>query len=344
MNSKTPKTLLFRADGGVKLGFGHLRRCLALASAAKDQGYQPILVTRTTPANLKKMSSPPNMPICHLAHALNLADDATRTARIAQQHHSRTVIVDGYTFKSAFFRRLRQAQLNVVAIKDEVTSSPDINLIINSNPAVKKSHYRKLGREKGVLAGAKYIMIGNDILRQRHHQETSQLLISLGGARWPNELLCQIARGLQPISHHFKKITWVLHDSLGPSWQTLLPKNTSIQAPGGNFPRQLAGATLVLTGGGVTLGECAFLGKPSVTLILAKNQAAHALSYAKNGTTFPIPALLKTDWRQLSKRLPEVFTPLLNHAKRNRMSQAGRHLVDGRGANRVIQAISKSFY
>lgn len=98
----------------------------------------------------------------------------------------------------------------------------------------------------------------------------------------------------------------------------------------------LAGADLVIGAGGVSLFERLALGVPSVTLLIAENQRRFVDGAVARGVTVSGRDARRTDAVALSTTIRGVIG---DRARRQRLRDAGRALVDGRGAWRVAQVL-----
>jgi spore coat polysaccharide biosynthesis predicted glycosyltransferase SpsG len=96
-------------------------------------------------------------------------------------------------------------------------------------------------------------------------------------------------------------------------------------------------ADLALTGGGVTLLECAATGTPTVAVELAPNQRTNIAGMAELGVVIAAGRLGEPD---LESRVSRALVSLAaDPDRRQAMSRRGRAIIDGRGAARVAEAI-----
>src|SRR5262249_14791779 len=103
-------------------------------------------------------------------------------------------------------------------------------------------------------------------------------------------------------------------------------------------PQLMAWADVAIAAGGGTCWELAFMGVPTLVLVLADNQreVARGLSEYGLGVNLGDAACLK------SALLAENLRTLLyDHAQRARMSTVGRVMIDGGGAERVVTLLSQ---
>jgi spore coat polysaccharide biosynthesis predicted glycosyltransferase SpsG len=103
-----------------------------------------------------------------------------------------------------------------------------------------------------------------------------------------------------------------------------------------DMPAQLAWADMAVSGGGSTCWELAFMGLPSILIVMAENQLriAQALDEAK--------AAVNLGWHHqisLLSLLEEISNLQRAWETRREISDNARSLVDGKGASRVVEAL-----
>jgi UDP-2,4-diacetamido-2,4,6-trideoxy-beta-L-altropyranose hydrolase len=103
--------------------------------------------------------------------------------------------------------------------------------------------------------------------------------------------------------------------------------------------RLMAEADMAVSAGGQTLYELAATGLPTVAISLASNQEGNlsALALVPTLLRAPVPGMAASDeWLAVTHAVRALAT---DHQLRHQMSEAGRRLVDGRGADRVAARI-----
>jgi spore coat polysaccharide biosynthesis predicted glycosyltransferase SpsG len=105
-------------------------------------------------------------------------------------------------------------------------------------------------------------------------------------------------------------------------------------------PRSIAGlmvkADLAITTGGNTVFEFAALGTPAITLCVRRRQDGNAEYFQQLGA---VRNLRLGDAVTEADLAVEIVTLAADRAKRQAMSEAGRRAVDGRGLERVVDAV-----
>jgi UDP-2,4-diacetamido-2,4,6-trideoxy-beta-L-altropyranose hydrolase len=103
-----------------------------------------------------------------------------------------------------------------------------------------------------------------------------------------------------------------------------------------DLPSLMAWADLAVSAGGITTWELACVGVPTLQLILADNQRGPALEMARLGLTRCLGTVGEVGAVAVAD---EICRAAGDRAWREGVARSGRHLVDGRGAARVVQAM-----
>lgn len=118
--------------------------------------------------------------------------------------------------------------------------------------------------------------------------------------------------------------------ALGPWGDQRVPDGVDAITTTGGLIAELARADVVVTGAGVTMLEALALGRPVIALPTGQGRGPYLTALGGAGTVVacsPPGAPDDVEWL--------VGDP----ARRERLSEAGRELVDGRGAFRVAEAV-----
>jgi len=216
------------------------------------------------------------------------------------------VIVDDYEPPAELLEVLRVGGAQLVQIVDAgVTRRIPGALVVRPDP---------LNLADGELSGIEFAMIGADIRRQmevRAVRVDGVISVVIGGGG--NEIEEKIARHLE--------------FSLGI--QVTRPRVVSDLTDRSEFLHQVAGSSVCVVGAGTSLWECAALGIPAVSLVVAKNQRAQAEWAQDNGLCI---AADKDDLNSVTSGVQKL---LESTSLREGMSRRGREVVDGRGVCRI---------
>ena len=94
MMHQTRQTVLLRADGGPRLGLGHVLRCFALAEGLAEAGFEPVLALKPEAGSLEDLGLVTNFQVVAIPSVSTLAADALLTNKIAREYAVAYVIID----------------------------------------------------------------------------------------------------------------------------------------------------------------------------------------------------------------------------------------------------------
>jgi spore coat polysaccharide biosynthesis predicted glycosyltransferase SpsG len=103
------------------------------------------------------------------------------------------------------------------------------------------------------------------------------------------------------------------------------------------MPSLMAWADIAVTGGGSTSWESAFMGLPSLVLVLADNQSAIASGLHEAGVALNLGSHKNVGSKEIVTKLKALMG---NQRWRKQMSLLGKRLVDGQGSKRVLRALA----
>jgi UDP-2,4-diacetamido-2,4,6-trideoxy-beta-L-altropyranose hydrolase len=106
-----------------------------------------------------------------------------------------------------------------------------------------------------------------------------------------------------------------------------------------DMAKPMAWADVVVTAGGTTSWELAFMGLPALTIVLADNQVDLAESLAAHGVARNLGWHTRLTEAELADAVAELMK---DQAARRDMGARGRELVDGDGGRRVVRALQEA--
>jgi UDP-2,4-diacetamido-2,4,6-trideoxy-beta-L-altropyranose hydrolase len=309
------RNLLIRADGGEKLGMGHLIRCRALGQAWQDAG-----------GDVRFASS---------------GEDASETAELARKIGAEWVAVDGYHFGAAFVETLQQAGLRVLFIDDYGHAGRyPAELVLNQNLHASDSLYSSRGASTRLLLGPRYVLLRREFLAVRRRGDTPaaarKVLVTLGGSD-PDNVTAKVVRALGQL-HMSDLETVVVAGPANPHFATLRKSGMRVVRDPGNMADLMAWAGVAVSAAGSTCWELAFMGLPALAIVCAENQHPVAESLHQAGCLESLGEQSMLSGRDIAAALQCL---LRSQRMRQSMSERGRALVDGLGAARVIEHMLK---
>jgi len=348
---------LIRVDGSESIGTGHIMRCLALAGELKKQGQGVSFLTALCPEGLRKRLVAEG----HLAQTLPQSVepgspvDARYTAAAAGERKAGWVIVDGYHFNGKYQHFLKDASLKSLFIDDMAHCDYYCaDLVLNQNPSAAQDLYPDTDPRTRLLLGTQYLLIRDEFLVYKKNNQSkniaavSKILLTMGGADKDN-VSGRVMKALSTVAAAQKlEITTVIGAG-NPHRQTLqdLAGELNSTAAAGhhfetvvnaaNMPQLMAEADLIITAGGTTVWEGAYLARPMAVIITADNQKAGMESFSAQGAVKLLGQQQDLPVETISENLLDLINDL---PARRGLAEKAQTLVDGRGASRLVQALT----
>lgn len=352
------KTVIIRVDASLKIGIGHLMRCLALAQALKKRGFIAEFVCKKLDLTSDNILSNHDFLLELLEDDIDEEKDADLTCEIAGKHGARCVIVDHYGLQERFRTFLKNKGFHLLIV-DDIANQSQItgDIILNQNFGAQslESVYKKIAPgAKALLLGKKYVMFRESIIKRgesARFQRSRKIDLLLQKKRNPNILMTfggTDALGLSPrIVQVFKDIPSDLYQQIyvvlgaNASSSVLSATKAAIRdfAPANLFINpDMAGimedADIAVTAGGSTIYELAFMGVAPVILKVAENQDLVCRSFAQTKSAKVLFSPIKKD--DVKNALLEI---LQNRDLISGYSQINMDLIDGKGVERVVDGI-----
>jgi UDP-2,4-diacetamido-2,4,6-trideoxy-beta-L-altropyranose hydrolase len=321
-------------------------RCWALAEAWQDLDGQAMFAMAGVPAGLEERLRDGGVAIHHLPVAAGSAEDASATAELARNWGSERLVVDGYQFGGRYQRLLKEAGLWFLAVDDYGHAEHYwANAILNQNLHARQDLYRNREPNARLLMGTRYALLRREFRKWQNWtraigEEAVKLLVTLGGSD-PDNVTLQLLRALAQFAPSGPREIIIVvgggnpHRAMleevvsgNPGWRLL----TNVSDMAG----LMVWADLLIAGAGTTCWEAAFMGLPSLVVILADNQENMAQELAAQGV------VRNLGWHHAltEPAVGAAIAELVRDAvARRMMSGRGRQLVDGCGAERVVRAL-----
>lgn len=329
--------IVFRTEGSRQIGLGHVRRCLSLAWALSRNGIESIFLLGGDPEAVKYILS-----ASFEALALH-QDDMSQTIALARVKRARAIVVDSYAPPTEYFFSLANEGFVTVAIDDLADRELPVDLVVNGTVNAAQLRYRGKPSTK-CLAGPSYLLLRPEFAeppaRQIEHK-VRRVLISLGGAdawnltprlmRWTRATLGGVVLDvvIGPMFDNVDEIVAEARDGNGRV-------NLHVDPP--HMRDLMLRADVGVCGGGQMTYEFAATGLPAVAIQLANNQIINLKGLSDAGTLIWVGNLHDTD---LESRIRNALGALAaDPARRQHMSERGRALVDGHGAERVAGEVA----
>lgn len=341
--------VLFRVDAGGEVGAGHLMRCFALAEGLTERHVTPVVVTRTQQADYVAMIARRNVVCRQIPATLSFEEEPAWIAAEVASPSTAGLVLDRYELPAAYAAECKRLQPHVtlVQIDDWLRPLAGVDVIVNQNLYASAQDYPTGGMEPPrVLAGSRYVLLRSEFRgtppeASDRRGAVERLLLTLGGDDPPNHTL-----RLLSVLAEIEGFT-ALHVVLGPGFR----HRTEVEAAAARWPHVrlwfnpanmreiMRQCDLSVNGSGSTLWELYYLGIPNILYILGDDQMAVGERAHAQGCSISLGRIEQMD--------PAIFRETViglmrSPDARSRMSAREHEAVDGRGVERVVDAILSS--
>ncbi len=354
------KLALFRADGSLHLGMGHIMRCLGFAQGFEKVGVNSIFVIRDYEQEVTELIRCYEYGVEMIPRDWSFEEDASLTLKLAHLHDVNLIVTD--LCNTDILKRLDEYGDYLQRLKDQakfLITIDDLNVIpfpsdivINPNCGAENMGY-DFGQGTKFLLGPAYFIFREGFIESTRTNreikgEARNILVSMGGSD-PFNLTVKIARALTKIEVAPKlnlRIALGLSapvsakQEVGEILKNFAGNYELIQGSD-NMAKLMLWSDLAITSDGLTKYETAVTGTPSIIIARFEHQSELMKEFEKKEAALNLGFGSKVD----EKAIVEAVEKLLkDDALRKEMSKRGKKLVDGRGVERIISAIPQEVW
>lgn len=337
-------TLCIRADANPSIGMGHLMRCLALAQVWQDRGGRVVLISSLELPELIDRMHTERLEFVPLVAGPGSFDDLAFTTATAQRHAARWLVLDGYFFNLDYMLGVQRAGLHLLLLDDVADRElGGVECILNQNAYAKPALYARFQPAPHLLLGSQHTLLRREFLQRRDARMTAdtgtRVLVTMGGAD-PANVTQQVMQALVLASKYpleVRIIVGVANRNLGvlqnelPILQAAHRAEILVNPP--NVPDQMVWSDVTITAAGSSCWELFCLGVPAIVLQTSDDQKLMSPWFAKHGVAEVMGIASQFQPQKLAGRLENL---LADSERRALLSQAASAIIDGRGAERVI--------
>lgn len=361
-----PMNVVIRADASLRIGTGHVMRCLALAEVLKKRGASVSFVCREFVGNLCDYIEAQGFVVHRMGpsypagvspvlnnqspidepwlEGVTWRQDAAQVKAVLDRfgHRVDWLVVDHYGLDNGWERAARSDQCRVLVIDDLANRPHDCDLLLDQNfkPDAHASYTVLVSKECRLLLGPKYALLRHDFRDLRpsiriRDGRVQRILIFLGGTDPSNET-GKVLRGARRLVEIGVSLDVVI-GSMNPHRDGLTQQygsygNIHFHHNLANMADLMEQSDLSIGAGGTTSWERCCMGLPSVVITIAENQEPSAQALATAGVVLYLGRKEEVTPRMIE----DVLTDLLKAPDRvHHLSVACAGLVDGFGCDRV---------
>jgi UDP-2,4-diacetamido-2,4,6-trideoxy-beta-L-altropyranose hydrolase len=293
--------VIIRVDASLKMGTGHVMRCLTLAQVLKENGGDVEFICRKHEGNLiDKIHSSEfavhELRLCEeiefdnkLAHSHWLGatqqQDADDCIDILKVEKTNWLIVDHYALDEQWQKKLKPYYEKLMVIDDLADRKHQCDILLDQNFGRSSKDYEILTlKSTKLLMGPKYALLRPEFekLRQysldrRKKANFKSLLINMGGTD-PDNITEKVIEKLQVANLPKNVIITIVMGKTAPHLQSVkrcaseLPYYSEVKVDVDNMAEIMANTDIAIGASGSTTWERCCLGVPTIQLITAFNQ------------------------------------------------------------------------
>ena len=345
------RAVLIRADANHGIGSGHMMRCSAVAKeVARLGGTAHFVVSNGESADFAR-----GMGLATRIEPGDIRvfcrDDGLRLASLADELDAQAILVDSYAVTNGFFAGLcaaRRSGVRVVYIDDLFTfgdgysSIPQqraVDVVVNYSFSASAAVYRKVYGDACVvcLVGPFFAPIRGQFERRlgARSPRVENILITTGSTN-KNRLL---ERLVDICLHAAPQAELSVVVGKMASYEGVLTANVSVLHNVSDMAALMGNADLALSAAGSTLYELAVVGVPTVAIAMTENQSLNAAGFEELdlGPVFRYEeGCFFGECGDLTSTVSRLSA---DRDARCSMSERASSIVDGRGAERLAQAL-----
>ncbi|WP_051560095.1 UDP-2,4-diacetamido-2,4,6-trideoxy-beta-L-altropyranose hydrolase [Marinobacterium jannaschii] len=344
----------FRADASIRIGSGHIMRCLTLADKLRERGHRCTFICRPFEGNLieyiRKLSFEvivlPWIPTptggseaqwLGCAWGLDLSEVRTSLAK----RQLEWLVVDHYAIDYRWESEAYGFSKNLLVLDDKAQNKHNCEILLDPNLGREISDYQDLTTSKTLhLLGPAFILLRNEFIKQRtvsvdgkkNAGSASSVLVCFGGSDPQGLTLTalNIAVNLEDIKKIIVLITSNNKDAEKIVAQYRNSEKVDLYLNASDIAKVMAESDLAIGAPGGMSWERCILGIPSIVFPFAQNQRYIANKLESHNIAVTIDTLSLGEIRSAIARINHDYKGMVERCLK---------VCDGKGALRVVKAI-----
>lgn len=337
--------VVFRADGNERIGTGHVMRCLSIADAFTRRGETSLFVTADSA--MEAVIRQRGYEVRVLGSAYDCMEkELPGMGELLHACRSDTIVVDSYYVTDTYLRGLKACG-TVAYLDDRAAFAYPVDILINYNAFGPEVDYGTLYQEKPprLLLGVGYAPLRKAfcaVEKRTQPLHCRDILISTGGAD-PIHLTMDLVSHVKRVGPQGERIWHFLIGGMNPDKERIAAAAEGcdcirLHCGVSDMKALICACDAAVSAAGSTTYEICACGVPMITYVLADNQKPGAEAFEKLGLAWSCG-----DVRKMKDAPEQIYAAVEalceDYDGRNAMGEQMQKLVDGRGADRIAEAI-----
>jgi len=306
--------ILFLTEGGEKIGFGHITRCIALCEAFEEKCINPKLLVNGESSILGLIKNKNFKIYDWIKNKEKLFQNITK---------SDFIVIDSYLAEKSIYAKISEiTNGKILMIDDYNRIDYPKGIVVNPSICGDKLNYSKKN-DIIYLLGKDYIILRKvfwNVPVKKINNKVKNVLITFGGMN--NYDLAN-------------KIADFLKEKFNIKIYIVDSKNNKLTAK--EMLNLMLKSDICISGGGQTTYELARVGVPIIGICLAENQKFNLMGWKSLG--FIENLFWYNENESLIEKIYNSFNNLLSYRKRKKLNEIGKSYIDGQGAKNIIKKI-----
>ena len=351
--------VLFRTDGDPEIGMGHVMRCIALAERFAEKKSPSIFLLKYYTPQVLDIIRTQGFEV-EVLSAETIEPDAQLTLSIIQKYNCSMMITDLShlrTFEDLLSHQeylliLRQNNIFIITLdgllEDRVSASLPVpcDLLVVPYCGASSKTYQKFDETKTLL-GPQYFIFRQEF-REAFSQERTfsliakNILVSLGSGELVS-CYSKVVSALTQIKDYALKIKIILGNHYPKTEKEKLLNTLQVSqhefemsSTTQQMAEEMFWADVSIVGSGLIKYETAITGTPCLVLSVDKEQAQSTEEFAKSGSIVHLGVGKVVEESEIYNSILQIIE---NPELRQKLSENGRRLVDGKGIDRIWEEV-----
>jgi UDP-2,4-diacetamido-2,4,6-trideoxy-beta-L-altropyranose hydrolase len=335
--------LLFRGDASATIGTGHVMRCLAMAQAWKRAGGEAVFAIAESPEALIKRFVDDGFSTISFPVVPASSDDFELLLSHVRRLDAKWVVIDGDHFDSEFLLHLHDSGIRTLLLDDFVARPAfPADIVLNPNYGAKEEPYRLSGFRGELLLGESYVLLRSEFTSRASTGDRivrrfgNKILITLGGSD-PDNLSARILEAIAELTDFEIRFIAGAGYAHVTDLTALTGGNVQVLYDAPDMPTLMRKADMAIIAGGGTLWELLYMGCAVLSYSRNSVQAVVLRELAEKGILMDMGPMLHFSGPALVAKIRELAN---SDTIRKGMADAGQRLIDGRGAQRIVEKLT----
>lgn len=334
--------ILFRVEATPELGSGHLMRCLALANKFEElKSISNINITFITRSNVVgDQIKSYGYKLTNLPPSKNMIEEIGYYKEYLKKA---IFITDIPGISEDYLNELKEDGCLLVSIDDGSDTVFYSDILINPN--LSPNINQKYSSRTQYCSGAKYVILKKAfekyaMKKKQVKRKVKSMFICFGGSD-KNNITKKVRNIIQNMDINMLIVVGIMY----PHYNELVKdiknhRNIQIKRNAHNMDELIYDRDLAIISGGTLLYETCAVGTPAIVICQSREQNREGNFFAENNAAINLGTSDKinedTTQNTILKLIPD-------YDKRELLSKNARGLIDGRGADRIVNIILKEY-